>query len=245
MKSIRRALLTVALALMLIIGTLSGGSCCMHRASKSFTVPEDILSHSLSLTLHTESGKHSVGSGTYVVLNDKPCILTAAHVWSALVSMAVLSEDGIPLACHGNDCVTIGPEFTVHMDSSEDWAIIALPRVLEDSTPATLSTKISDIGDRVYLVGYPQGTELLLHGMVAGFTRIDPDPYTYYVIDGYACYGSSGGGMYTKDGKLVGIAIAIGTLRGNVLSRMLGAPVPIEDPNIVYVLPLRELEPFI
>ena len=236
--NIRIAVLSLLLVVLVAVGVCTDDSCASTHAVHSpppATVAEKIISHSLDFRISGETSLRTIGGGTYVKHDGVPYVLTALHVWDVLIEMD--NADCIAV-CHKNDCVCVSDEDEVASEIVEDWALIRLPRTVEGTKPAKMSKKTFPVGTQVYIVGAPDGVALIVtQGMIAARTNTSREPFPHYMIDGYAYYGSSGGGLFTKRGKLIGVVTSIDTNVGILL----GFPFPHENPNLVYATPLSEV----
>ncbi len=143
-------------------------------------------------------------SGTYVTYNDRFYVITAAHgIMSDYDGMLVASDSE-----HLYDCIRY-----VLVDRWIDYAIIEIEKVnqripvkLNDVIPSNREWRqeISILND-VFYTGYPNGLgPLTFRGSVAG---LSDDNYIY--LHSYAWPGSSGSGVFSYDGNMIGIIIAL------------------------------------
>jgi len=143
-------------------------------------------------------------SGTYLTYEDKFYVLTAAHgiVGECNFMFVATSKDNI------YECVKY-----IIVDYDIDYALVEIEKVAE-RVPLKLSEvlpsnrewkqEMSILNKMVY-TGYPNGLgPLTFEGSVAGLSE---DNYLY--LHSYAWPGSSGSGIFSYDGNLVGILIAL------------------------------------
>tara|TARA_Y100000310_G_scaffold217314_1_gene218383 strand:+ start:1298 stop:2035 length:738 start_codon:yes stop_codon:yes gene_type:complete len=239
-RNFRPAILALLLVALVCIGVHTDDSCAStHRIQPPplpVSVGEKIVKHSLDFRMPSMGNLRTVGGGTFIKHKGVPYALTANHVWNALVEK---DESGCIAVCHEDDCVCVSEEDCVSNNETEDWALIRLPRKIDDTTPAKMSTRTRPIGTATYIVGCPDGVALMVtHGIIAAYISTTSEPFPHYMVDGYAYYGSSGGGLFTRRGVLIGIVTAIPARVGVVL----GFPFPIENPNLVIVTPLAEVD---
>lgn len=143
-------------------------------------------------------------SGTYVTYDEKFYVITAAHgIVGGCSSLYVAVNADI--VC---DCIQY-----VIVDKWTDYAIIQVEKVpkrtpisLQHSLPVNNQWKRHlAILNEVFYTGYPNGLgPLTFRGDVVG---LSPDNYIY--LHSYAWPGSSGAGVFSRDGKLIGIVIAL------------------------------------
>ena len=143
-------------------------------------------------------------SGTYVRHGDNFYVITAAHgiVGDCDMMFVATDEDNI------YDCIRY-----IIVDQNIDYAIIQIEQVLE-RTPVNLSEVIpanrewlqeTSVLTNVYYTGYPNGLgPLTFSGSIAGISKTN-----YLLLHSYAWPGSSGSGVFSRTGNMVGIVIAL------------------------------------
>jgi S1-C subfamily serine protease len=146
------------------------------------------------------------GQGTGVIVTDAGEILTALHVVANAETITVRFADGtraeatIASADEENDIAVLQPD--------------TLPPVV---VPALLGNPAAlQIGSETFAVGNPFGLYgSLSNGVVSGLERSFRDPQTDIVhtgliqIDAAVNPGNSGGPLLDRDGRVVGIVIAL------------------------------------
>ena len=159
--------------------------------------------------LHVLSGyRNSDGftqmSGVYVTHKDKLYVITAGHgiVGDCDELYVATSDDDL------YDCIKY-----VMIDQSVDYAIIEIEKV-SHRIPVELKRAIpnnnewkqeTSILNDVFYTGYPNSLgPLTFRGSVVG---LSPENYIY--LHSYAWPGSSGAGVFSYDGNLIGIVIAL------------------------------------
>ena len=146
------------------------------------------------------------GQGTGVVVTDAAEILTALHVVDDAETITVRFADGsraeatIASADEENDIAVLQPD-TV--------PAVIVPAVL--GNPAALQ-----VGSEAFVVGNPFGLYgSMSNGVVSGLERSFRDPETDVVhtgliqLDAAVNPGNSGGPLLDRDGRVVGIVIAL------------------------------------
>lgn len=235
LRRFKTSFLALCLAALSLIGFIFSNGCCHHLVNShiGLTIPEQISKHFISIkVIDPRTGINTVvGSGVYIELDGKPQVITAYHVWGLL---SFISKLECVSACYKNECACIEPDAIWVGSIDEDWAIVELPYQLIGSVPATLNTELQPIGAPVFAAGNPNGLAVVTHGMIAGYSILMEEPFPHYLVDGYAWFGSSGGGVFDSQGRLIGIMEAI-----DVFHIAEGSP----NPNIYYVVPLREMGP--
>jgi len=153
----------------------------------------------------TDDGGRTVGSGTIIHngINQYMFVLTAAHVVEAL-----LEKDKVP-------CVTTAFDSKIYamkvykIDAQRDLAILSSINKMERVGPSTrVSLYGPNIGDDVWVIGAPLGDErTVTNGIISNFKVMDGKKL--YRTTAPTFYGNSGGGMFNRDGNLIGVAHGI------------------------------------
>ena len=187
-----------------------------------------VVKSTVAIRIYTPEGKDIViGSG--VLLRDKRIgliVLTARHV-----SLTILEKS--PRACSilSSSCVELDASFVVtvspDMRPSSDWAVYKLPRLPEGAATAQISNSRVSIGDFVWVSGVPWGRIPWISSGNIAWQWTD-DGELLMGISGYAAPGSSGGGVFNKEGKLIGITVAIMRTYGGIQTSQV-LVVPIEN----------------
>ena len=143
-------------------------------------------------------------SGTYVTYGDRFYVITAAHgvVGNCEQFFVATSADNV------YECIQY-----VVIDQYVDYAIIEIEQVehrravrLKDVIPSNREWKqeVSILNEAFY-TGYPNGLgPLTFRGSIAGLSEEN-----YIYLHSYAWPGSSGSGVFSYDGNLIGILIAL------------------------------------
>tara|TARA_Y100001938_G_scaffold4277_1_gene5365 strand:- start:206 stop:1036 length:831 start_codon:yes stop_codon:yes gene_type:complete len=167
------------------------------------------VNRSRSSILHVLSGYEDEDgfakmSGTYVTYNDRFYVLTAAHGIKGPCSKMFVAT--------GSDYVYDCVQYVI-IDQRVDYAIIEIEEVhrrtavkLSDIMPSNREWRqeVSVLNETFY-TGYPNGLgPLTFRGAVAGMSE---DNYLY--MHSYAWPGSSGSGVFSYDGNMIGILIAL------------------------------------
>lgn len=146
-----------------------------------------------SVTVKLETAK-SWGTGVVVDCPDGVCVLTAKHVAE--------DSDDITASWESADGVTSSCKLTVLRTSAV--ADLALLGGGAFQHKVTLGSGLPRVGDDVYHYGscfgalsYMQGWVSRLHDVIEGADHVQ--------FTDIACPGSSGGGVFAWDGKLLGI----------------------------------------
>ena len=146
-------------------------------------------------------------SGTIFRHRNKFYVVSVAHglVGTCEATFIVLSN---------NDVVPCGE--VVVIDHKKDYSIIELKNVPENSvSPISLNSilftsdrhwdKAVSLQNKIYYTGFPNGTgPLTISGEIIGFQE---DKYIF--VHSYAWAGASGSGIFSYNGKLLGILLAV------------------------------------
>jgi archaellum component FlaF (FlaF/FlaG flagellin family) len=143
-------------------------------------------------------------SGTYVTHDGDFYVITAAHgIVSDCAQMFVATDSDNVYEC----------ERYVLIDKHVDYAIIQIEEVpdrravkLKDVVPAHSEwLQETAVLNEVFYTGYPNGLgPLTFRGSVAGMSD-----HNYILLHSYAWPGSSGSGVFSYDGNMIGIIIAL------------------------------------
>jgi hypothetical protein len=150
------------------------------------------------------SGMTATQSATYFVANDTPYIITTAHgILGPCFSVDVSHEEE-----------TIGCTDYMIVDREADYAIIKIEDKFSKRTPIRIPEdlplgkewkKSYSILSKIIYTGYPNMVgPLTLKGDVVGYT----DGELVYIFS-HAYNGSSGSGVFSTDGKYIGMIMAI------------------------------------
>ena len=174
-------------------------------------VSKDIMSHSVAIVLNFGYQKAKIGSGTLIKHRGITAILTAQHV----VIGPHMAAGGRVEACSvtlPEECVDLGDTFVMDTDMSvgTDWGFyIVDEEAFKSVSPAHLRKKRAALGEATIICGVPQGyIPWLSFGHVASIWN--EEGHEIIGVDGFAYFGSSGGGVYDSKGRLIGIVSAIG-----------------------------------
>jgi hypothetical protein len=143
-------------------------------------------------------------SGTYAEHDDKFYVITAAH--------GIIGGCELVFVAAGNDSIYNCIKYII-VDQEADYAIIQIEEV-STRTPVKLERVVpaprqwlqeTSVLNEVFYTGYPNGLgPLTFRGSVAG---VSAENYIY--LHSYAWPGSSGAGVFSNDGKLIGIVVAL------------------------------------
>ena len=163
-----------------------------------------------------------LGTGTVYKYKGQIIVLTAAHVLGSVDNMAMIST--------GFEKVVAK---VVYFDKEADLAVLVIPEItsVEPMKFRPIKKDSLRVGQDLVYSGYPNVSTLLtIRGYVSGFYSKD-----YIAIHSYGWSGASGSSIFTTNGRLVGVLMAIDVGEG-----LFGMPNIIED--IVVVVPIWRLD---
>ncbi|HIB01961.1 MAG TPA: hypothetical protein EYO31_08935 [Phycisphaerales bacterium] len=174
-------------------------------------------------------GGIATSSGTYFVANDTPYVVTTAHGVVGPCFLVAISHENTTVSCD---------EFIV-VDTESDYIIMKLEEEIPGRTPIEIPKdlplgnewrKSYSILNKIIYTGYPNLTgPLTLKGDVVGYAGEE----LIYIFS-HAYSGSSGSGVFSTNGKYIGMIMAI-----DVGENELGVTV-LE--NIVIVTPAYKID---
>lgn len=168
----------------------------------------------VSVEILTAKGEAGIGSGAYVLLNDRTYVITAAHVIQDALVILVSSRQ---------NSITAKP---VVVFKDKDIAILQVDFIddvkpIKFVVPPTFSLSL---GDQLYYTGFPNGFgPLTIQGTIAAF-----DGPESAILQSYAWPGASGSLVLDRRGRVVGVLVAIELITGRNGEL-------INNANIVYV----------
>ena len=161
----------------------------------------------------------SYGSGTFFEIDGKNIVITAAHVVDGREYMHVIGRS--------NETV-MGK--VIYVDPNFDFAMITIPDMISRSPVKFKMFKGDAIGTDVTYTGHPARHDLLtVRGRVVGVDKSTKS----ILMNSFAWMGVSGSCVFTLDGKLVGVLVAVDV--GRYDGRQI-----VED--IVWLTPISEIE---
>lgn len=168
-------------------------------------------------------------SGTVLSYGDQIFVLTASHGINENCKDTVVWT--------GSDNLQICEELVV-IDRELDYAILRISDYGE-TTPVNLQrvlpserqrSLVYSLQNKLFYTGFPNGAgPVTVAGRIIGFRAEN-----YFFMHSYAWAGSSGSGVFTYDGKLIGVVIAL-----DIGMTMFGPDV-LED--MVIVLPVYKID---
>ena len=201
---------TVAVSPVVSEEALRAETPSMENVDHESTFAERISRGSSVKVYHSDF--RGFGSGSYIKIQDRFFVLTAAHVVREQEVMMIMGRDEIL------------PGRVVYTNDASDIAFLEVEK-MHSRVPVRLRLNYNaHISDSVAYTGFPNGTDLLtITGRVSGFRG------QHLVVQGYTWMGASGSGVFDNRGRLIGVVsmVEVGQFHG---------PQIIED--VVYVAKL-------
>ncbi len=233
-----------------IILVLSTG-CTIHGlfSPSREDVIAQILPPSVQIVLERDGQRFRSGSGVTIAARRSTgrteCyVLTSGHTLSHRSDQ---DQVFILFGRHRGAGKKEAASVVAQRDAGEmDLALLRAPT--DECVPAHLG-KPPSLGDPIWVVAYPWGRNMTLVGGIVSQVNIEqPDDGAAaprLIVDASVSYGSSGGGVYDAEGRLVGVVEGYRTARvsfeGNASPQYITVPVPGET----YVVPLADLRRFL
>lgn len=178
------------------IGLLLVG--CNVLAQNATPSPEQLferLSPSIWVVKTFDDAGKLIATGSAVVIGAGT-LITNCHVLVKARKVAVTREN-----------IAYGATLE-HADPARDLCQL---KVANFNAPAvTIATEIPKVGSRVYAIGNPRGWEMTISdGLLSGIRRADNDELVALQISVPISPGSSGGGLFDAQGRLIGITTLI------------------------------------
>lgn len=179
-------------------------SCAAREGELLLDVTEALRTPREATLAISLTGGSPPAVGGCVRIAEEFC-LTAAHV------VAVADRDGKPITLVSMDEGTTSPGEIVVVDPMLDLALvqIELPSLFRSTVRLGANPRA---GQPVYAIGFPDGkTDMITSGIVSGKTNCPiGGRFGCYKIDAGIRPGNSGGGVFDRTGRLVGISQAVG-----------------------------------
>ena len=240
-----RRLTICAIILVLSTGCTISSLCRPSRED----IIEQIVPSAVQVVLERNEQRFRSGSG--VALATRPSeqgtecfVLTSGHTLSRRSE-----HDRIFVLFGGHRSTGTKASATVVAHRDTEAMDLALLRAPTDACVPAHFGRPPGLGDPIWVVAYPWGRNMTLVGGIVSQVNGDPpgDRATAprLIVDASVSYGSSGGGVYDADGRLVGVVEGYRTARvsfeGDASPQYINVPVPGET----YVVPLADIRRFL
>ena len=186
MKLLVRITIVLCILCVLLVAEESNESLIMEKYGTAVV---------LLATYNEASG--TIGQGSGFVVNESGVIVTNYHV----------IEGAYPIIVKFINGDIYRDILVVNLDKVRDIAIIKINGWNLPHVELGNSDSIK-IGERVVVIGNPEGLSNTISGGLLGGIRTHPDGYKLHQIDASISQGSSGSPVFNSDGKVIGIACA-------------------------------------
>jgi S1-C subfamily serine protease len=164
--------------------------------------------------IHSDKGDGAQGSAVVV---GRRSLVTACHVVKGAISVTVTHSGGAEQAAVLRT--------TTDPDPRRDLCVLTTEVDIGAPAVAIAPLDTVHVGDPAYAIGSPLGLELTLtSGLVSGLRTDDHGVVNAIQASAVVTHGSSGGGLFDKEGRLMGVTVA----SANETSQALGFAVPAE-----------------
>lgn len=172
-----------------------GGALCSARAALPSDKLYSMLAPSVWRVVTFDADGKTLGQGSAVVIGPE-ALVTNCHVLAKAKSFVVRQDN-----------VAIGATLQ-YIDVERDMCQIAARNLKAPAVRIGDSDSLA-VGQHIYALGNPLGLEMTLSdGLVSSFRKDGNQRLRYIQISAPISPGSSGGGLFDEDGRLVGITSA-------------------------------------
>jgi len=197
--------------------------CC--GATKTYTKHvQQMIDASVTVHIQLPSSWVEVGAGVVTLnKNDEPIILTARHMFDIFPEI----PRRVCSMAEPSSCMLVDPSQAImaglNPGPQTDWWVHPYPIELDGIAPARPRYDLVPIGSEIWTVGVPNGRSgEVSRGIITN------QSFGVYYVDARTLPGSSGGGVFDKKGRLVGIVCGLSVVDG------LG---PVSDSSIIVQVP--------
>jgi S1-C subfamily serine protease len=158
------------------------------------------------------------GSGSAIYVGDNR-LLTAAHVvegtsGECIVEFRNPNDDNVPR-------ITVSAEVLYKGDFSnnnvnEDYALLHISNINAENYITSVKfaeSKKAKVKDEIFIEGYPAGVYGTTTGII-GSLAVGDELKNLFVVDAKAWHGNSGGALFDKSNKLLGVVTMVGNRNG-------------------------------
>lgn len=172
--------------------------CILLPGLASALTPEELflkVSPAVWVVIPRDAQGRALGSGSAVVVSPGR-LITNCHVLRNAASVTLRRER---------------EELPARLDYPDPERDLCQLRTdnLPTSVPATVATTIPQVGQKAYAIGAPRGLEQSLSdGLISALRRNAAGELEYIQVTAPISPGSSGGGLFDEQGRLIGITTA-------------------------------------
>lgn len=191
-----------------VLGVLAAGPVAAQALTPQALFAQVSPSVWMVQAFHDSASAASLGSAVAI---GSRTLVTACHVLRGATSVKVTHDQGkaeAPVAL-----VTHDP------DHARDLCLLTVDEDLP-AKPAPIAPASSvAVGEPVYAIGAPLGLELsLTEGLVSALRPIPGEALPDIQVSATTAPGSSGGGLFDNQGRLVGVTVAIASANSETLT---------------------------
>ncbi len=153
-----------------------------------------------------------IGSGViYDIQGEKVYVLTNRHVVDLSYPDGYYDVKNEQVMIKTYDNISYFADERLYAPGGIDLAIVSFTKGAEELQSAQIASAVPGTGEDVYIIGMPEQLEWSVSkGIVSGIREFETESalgekYTAIQTDAAVNEGNSGGGMFGKDGRLVGI----------------------------------------
>ncbi|MBP2672224.1 MAG: peptidase and chymotrypsin/Hap [candidate division NC10 bacterium] len=214
-------------------------------------VIEQIVPSAVQIVLERDGERFRSGSGVAIAARPSAqgveCfVLTSGHTLSR---RSETDRVFVLFGRHRSTGTKVAATIVAHGETENGGIDLAVLRARADECAPAHFGSPPRLGDPIWVVAYPWGRNMTLVGGIVSQINADPpgDRATAprFIVDASVSYGSSGGGVYDADGRLVGVVEGYRTARvtfeGDAPRQSITVPVPGET----YVVPLADIRRFL
>lgn len=175
-----------------------------------------------TVTVMADHGNGTMSVGTGVIFSEEGYFLTNAHVISGTMGCVILLPDG-----RTYDALLVG------YDAEEDVAVLQAQEAEGLPTAQFGDSELVEVGDQVYAIGNPLGTELrgtLTDGIISAVdrsVRVNGHSLSMLQTNAAINQGNSGGPLINEFGQVIGLNTSkMSAAAGEVVIEGLGFSIP-------------------
>ncbi len=193
----------IVIALLALLGALPEETEPPTKTVAQSDNPSELFDHlrqSTVFILTTDEDIYSICTGSGFFINSEGMVATNHHVLEGGTYFFIrpATEDKYYVAT------------VLSVDEENDLAILQIDSTYNTTSYLTFSDKEINIGDSVYVSGYPQGIDLTIsNGIISNNTHISSfSQGEFFLITAAATSGNSGGPVINTSGEVIGVLTA-------------------------------------